>query len=89
MALSKEQKTKVIDKLRESIVKQKAMVFVNFAGLKARDVEKLKENLIKVGAKFIVAKKTLAKLAFSEEKIDFPEKDINNELAIIFGLKMR
>jgi large subunit ribosomal protein L10 len=87
MALSKEQKTKVIDKLRESIVKQKAMVFVNFAGLKARDVEKLKENLIKVGAKFIVAKKTLAKLAFSEEKIDFPEKDINNELAIIFGFE--
>jgi large subunit ribosomal protein L10 len=87
MALSKEQKTKVIEKLRESIAKQKAMVFVNFAGLKAKDVESLREKLRKIGAKFIVAKKTLAKLAFLEEKIDFPEKDINNELAIVFGFE--
>ncbi len=87
MALSKEQKTKVIEKLRESIAKQKAMVFVNFAGLKAQDVESLREKLGKIGAKFVVAKKTLAKLAFSQEKIDFPEKDINNELAIVFGFE--
>jgi len=87
MALSKEQKIKIIGKLRESITKQKAMVFVNFAGLKAKDVESLREKLGKIGSKFIVAKKTLAKLAFSEEKIDFPEKDINNELAIVFGFE--
>jgi len=87
MALSKEQKTKVIEKLRESIAKQKAMVFVNFAGLKAKDVESLRDNLGKIGAKFVVAKKTLARLAFSEHKIDFPEKDINNELAIVFGFE--
>ncbi|MEA3453188.1 MAG: 50S ribosomal protein L10 [Patescibacteria group bacterium] len=87
MALSKEQKTKIIEKLRESIAKQKAMVFVNFAGLKAKDVESLRDNLRKIGAKFVVAKKTLAKLAFSEEKIDFPEKNINNELAIVFGFE--
>ncbi len=87
MALSKEQKTKIIERLRESIAKQKAMVFVNFAGLAAQDIESLRKKLKEIGAKFMVAKKTLAKLAFSEEKIDFPDKNIENELGIVFGFE--
>ncbi len=87
MALSKEQKVKIVERLKESIAKQKAMVFVNFAGLSAQNIEDLRAKLKEVGAKFVVAKKTLAKLAFQGEKIDFPEKEIQNELAIIFGFE--
>ncbi len=87
MALSREQKIKVVEKLRESIVKQKAMVFVNFSKLKVQDTEILREKLSNIEAKFIVAKKTLAELAFTEEKIDFPKEDINNELGIVFGFE--
>lgn len=87
MALSKEEKTKVIEKLREAIVKQKAMVFVNFSGLDAKQTEDLRKKLKEIGAKLIVAKKTLAKLAFSQEKIDFPKEKIQNEMAIVFGFE--
>ena len=87
MALSKEQKIKAVERLKEAITKQKAMVFVNFAGLSAQDLEELRAKLQEVGAKLTVAKKTLAKLAFKEEKVDFPEEEIQNELAIIFGFE--
>jgi len=87
MALSKEQKIKVIDKLKEGIAKQKAMVFVNFSGLTAQDIGDLRKKLKEIGAKILVAKKTLAKLAFKEKKLDFPEEQIQNELAIIFGFE--
>jgi len=87
MALSREQKEKKIEKLRQAIAKQKAMVFVNFSGLKAQDVENLRNKLNQIGAKFMVTKKTLAKLAFSKEKIAFPEQEFKNELGIVFALE--
>lgn len=85
MALSKEQKTKVIEKLLGSITKQKAMVFVSFSGLKAADLEKLRHDLREAGAQLIIAKKTLAKIAFEKEKLEFPKQGIDSELAIVFA----
>ncbi len=87
MALSREQKEKKIEKLRQAIAKQRAMVFVNFSGLNAQDVENLRNKLKQIGAKFMVVKKTLAMLAFSKEKIDFPEQELKNELGIVFALE--
>ena len=87
MALTKEQKNKRIEKLQEAIAEQKAMVFVNFSGLKAKDIESLREKLKQVGAKLIIAKKSLANLAFKEKKIDFTKDEFSNELAIVFGFK--
>jgi len=83
MALTKEQKEKQVEKILGSITKQKAMVFVSFSGLTAPEIEKLRHDLREAGAQLIVAKKTLAKIAFEKEKLEFPETD--NELAIVFA----
>jgi len=85
MALTKEQKEKVIEKLLGSLGKQKSMVFVNFSGLTASEIEKLRHDLREAGAQLIVAKKTLAKIAFEKENIEFPKEGIDNELAIVFA----
>lgn len=87
MPLNKEQKTKVIEGLKEAIAEQKAMVFVNFSGIKAQEIRDLRKKLKQVGAKLIVVKKTLAKIAFSSCKINLPEQGAQNELAIIFGFE--
>ena len=87
MALSKEQKAKAIEKLKDAVAKQKAIVFVNFSGLTAQDMGDLRKKLKEIGAKLIVAKKTLAKLVFKERKLELPEEAIENELAIIFGFE--
>ena len=87
MALTKEQKQKKIEKLQEAIAKQKAMVFVSFSGLKAQDLENLREELNQAGAKIMIAKKSLADLAFKQEKINFEKQEFEDELAIIFGFE--
>jgi len=87
MPLTKEQKKKRVEELGEQIAKQKAMVFVNFSGLKAKDLEALRDKLKQAGAKMVIAKKTLANLAFKEKKIDFTGDEFSNELAIVFGFE--
>ncbi len=87
MPLTKEQKTKAIERLKEAIAKQKAMVFVNFSGIKAQETRDLRKKLKQVGAKLIVVKKTLAKIAFSSCQINLPEQSAQDELAVIFGFE--
>ena len=87
MALTREQKQNKIEKLQESIAKQKAMIFVSFSGLKAQDLEELREKLNQVGAKIMIAKKSLADLAFKQEKINFEKQEFDDELAIVFNFE--
>jgi len=87
MALTQGQKQKKIEKLQQAIAKQKAMIFVSFSGLKAQDLENLREKLNQKGAKMMIAKKSLADLAFKQEKINFEKQEFENELAIIFSFE--
>ncbi|MBU3918961.1 50S ribosomal protein L10 [Patescibacteria group bacterium] len=87
MALTKEQKNKKVEKLEQAIAKQKAMVFVNFSGLKIKDLEELREKLNQAGAKIIITKKTLASIAFKQQKLELGKDELGNELAIVFAFE--
>ena len=60
MPLTREQKEKIIDDLREKISRQKAMVFAAVEGLKAEELFELRKELKKEDCLLAVAKKTLA-----------------------------
>jgi len=85
MALTKEQKKKVVEKLKEKIAKQKSMVFVAIEGLKAAELFDLRKRLKAADCLLIVAKKTLLNIAFKEEKMEFDVEDLEGQLALIFG----
>ncbi|HJN62437.1 MAG TPA: 50S ribosomal protein L10 [Candidatus Parcubacteria bacterium] len=85
MPLTKEQKRKAIDKLKENIDKQKIVFFVDFRGLKVKDLSELRKKLKKINSNFIVAKKTLLKLAFKDKGISIDPKKLDGEIAVIFG----
>ena len=87
MALTKDQKKKILDDLKDKIAKQKAIVLVGITGLKVKDISELRKKLKAVDAKIQVAKKTLASLAFKEAKLDFDKDKFNEELAFAFGFK--
>jgi len=87
MPLAKEQKKKIVEEVKENLEKQKAIVFVNFAGLKFSDLVNLRKKLKEIGAKFVVVKKTLAQIAFKEKNLDFPKDKLGNEIALIFGFE--
>lgn len=87
MALTRQQKEKIIDKLKNDIAKQKAMFFVDFKGLKVKDLFKLREKLKEVGSQLFVTKKTLMGLVFKENNLDIDREKLNGQVAIVFGFK--
>jgi len=66
MAKTHEQKQKIISKLEEELKGIKGLVFVDYYGLKVKEVEELKKRLKEKSCKYIVAKKTLLNLVLKE-----------------------
>lgn len=87
MAISREKKKKIIENLKEKIAKQKAMIFVDFTGLKMKDIFNLRKKLKTVDAQLKVAKKTLTQLALKESKLKIDIKELKGEIALVFGFK--
>jgi len=87
MALTKTQKQKIIEDLREKTAKARAIVLVGIAGLKVKDISELRKRLRAVDAKIQVVKKTLAELVLKEHNLDFNKNKFKEELALVFGFE--
>lgn len=89
MALSRQKKQEVVQDLKEKANRQKTMVFVDFKGLKVKDVLELKQKLNQSESLFKVSKKTLLKIAFKDLSSALSQKvsDFKGELGVIFGFK--
>jgi len=74
MAKTHKQKGEIIDKLEEGLKGIKGLVFVDYYGLKVREVEELKKRLKEKSCKYIVAKKTLLNIVL--EKIGLGHIDL-------------
>ena len=85
MPLTKEQKRKIIEDLKEKIAKQKAIIFVDFSGLKVKDFSDLRKRLSKINSELKVAKKTLLALVFKEKGLKIDIEKLKGEIALIFG----
>lgn len=85
MPLTKEQKKKIIEDLKEKIARQKVIIFVDFTGLKVKDLSFLRKKLKTSGNEIKVAKKTLIGIAFKENKIEFEPKKLPGEIALVLG----
>ncbi len=87
MPKTKEQKKEVIRDLNEKIDKQKSMLFVDYKGLKVKELSKLRKNLKKLGGALVVAKKTLMEVVFKNKKVAVDKEKLEGQPAIIFGFE--
>lgn len=90
MALTKEQKTKQINSIKEKVSQQKSMVFVDFSKVASKDMFALRKNLKEAGCNLKIAKKTLVRIAFGQSNISFWNKiksSIPGQLALVFGME--
>ena len=87
MALTKIQKQKIINDLKEKFARQKAIVFADFKGLKVKDLSQLRKAMKKQDCELKVAKKTLISLVLKEKKIDIDVKKMAGEIVLGFGYK--
>ena len=90
MALTKEQKTKQIESIKEKVAQQKSVIFVDFAKVPSKEMFTLRKNLKEEGCNLKIAKKTLVRIAFGQSNITFWNKMkavIPGQLALVFGIK--
>lgn len=87
MPLTKEQKKQIIEDLKEKIDKQKSMVFVAIANLKAKDLIDLRNRLKEKDCLLVVIKKTLLKIASQDKNLPVNTKELEGEVALIFGFE--
>lgn len=87
MALTKAQKQKIVEDLRDKIAKSKAMILVGISGLKVKDISDLRKKLKVIDAQIKVVKKTLAEIVLKEKKLPFEKDKFKEEVALVFGFK--
>jgi large subunit ribosomal protein L10 len=87
MALTKDQKEKIIKDLEEKIEKQKAIAFFDIAGLKVKKLSQLRKTLKEKDCELKVTKKTLLQIALKEKRINIEAKKLEGEVALGFGYK--
>ena len=89
MALTKKQKKEILDDLKDKIAQQKAIVFVDYTGLKVKDLSKLRKKLRESDSLFRVAKKTLLRIAFKDSKSSLADEveKLEGQIGIIFGFE--
>jgi len=75
----------MVEDLQDKIKKSKAIIFVNYEGLKVSDVQDLKRKLKKEEIDYTVAKKTLLKIALEKAKVSIDPKKIAGNFAVVFG----
>lgn len=86
MPKTKSQKSEIIKELVKDVEKQKSMVFVEFKGLKTKDLLVLRKQLKKASATLRVVKKTLLQKVFAEKNIGVDLKKLGGQIAAIFAL---
>lgn len=87
MVLTRQQKQKIIKDLIEKIESQKMMIFVDFTGLKVKDLSNLRKRLKAADSELKIAKKTLLNLALKGKGIEIELKKLGREIAVVFGYK--
>jgi large subunit ribosomal protein L10 len=84
MAITKEKKKQIIEKVKEIASKNTSLVFANFHGVNVSDSTRMRGDLRSKGVGYYVAKKTLVKKALSEAGFagDIPE--LEGEVALVY-----
>src|SRR4051812_13663168 len=85
MAITKQKKGEIMEKLSKSIKDAKSLVFVNFHGLKVKDTTDLRRALRADGVSYQVSKKTLTKRVLEAEKFEGSQPELTGELAMAWG----
>lgn len=85
MPLKKEQKVQVVEKVADIIKNNSTVVFTNFHGLPVSAANEIRNGLREQGIGYYVAKKTLAKRAFSASDVSGEVSELEGELAFVYG----
>jgi large subunit ribosomal protein L10 len=85
MAISREKKGVIVDKMSTALKGAKSLVFINFHGLKVSDATAMRRALKSEGVSYAVTKKSLTKRILSDEKFEGIVPELSGELAMAWS----
>lgn len=85
MPISKDKKKEIIKDVSAILGDSKSVVFFSFKGFSVKNTTEMRRELKKAGVGYLVAKKTLAKRAFDEAKIEGAIPTMFGETAMAYG----
>jgi large subunit ribosomal protein L10 len=83
--LTRQQKKQQIENSRAMLGQSRGLIFVDFSGVSVSDINKVRKDLISLGAKFQVIKKKLLRVAFERSRIDFNPEQFESQVGTIFA----
>lgn len=83
--MKREQKTKILESLKEKLGKAKSFVLTDYRGLTHRQLEEIKKAVKEAGADFIVTKNTLLKLSLPSSIINDLSSSLTGPTATLFS----
>ncbi len=84
---TKEQKKEQIELGIKHLDKNETVLFTDFTGLNANDLNALRRAVKELGGKMIVMKKRLLKLSLASKGIEFDSKQFEGQAGVIFSPK--
>lgn len=88
MPISKDKKKEIIKEVSDLLKNSKTVVFFNFKGFSVKNTIEMRRELRKANVGYLVAKKTLAKRAFDEAKIEGTIPTVVGETAMAYSLDL-
>ena len=85
MAISKQKKEEIVDKLSRALRSAKALVFVNFRNLTVGNTTEMRRGLKDEGVSYTVAKKTLTRRVLDSQKYEGEMPALEGELALAWS----
>lgn len=85
MPKTKDQKTAILDQLRDRLARKKAIILMNYQGLKVEETDKLKKKLRNQKIDYGVAKNSLFKIILNEKGIQVSSDILVQPLALGFA----
>ena len=85
MAVSKEKKGEILEKLKKIVKDSVSIVFINFHSLPVTESSLIRKALREKGIGYTIAKKTLTKKVLSEGGIKGELPELPGELGIVYG----
>jgi len=85
MPITKDKKKEIIEKVSDLLKDSKSVVFFNFKGFSVKNTMEMRRTLRESKVGYLVAKKTLAKRAFTEAKISGEVPEMIGETAFAYG----
>ncbi|AKM81861.1 TPA: 50S ribosomal protein L10 [Candidatus Berkelbacteria bacterium] len=85
MLLTRSKKEKLVAEMSGQMEKSKAVVLVNYQGLKHKEIETLKERLAAEKISFQVVKNSLFKIALKKAGIELDNSLLDQPVAVIWG----